>query len=228
MPPLVRLGLEASVVAGVYKKLGNSPWKRKLLMFAGTLLLVWVLMLQLDTTSVELPEFTDPPIAYDHLSDEKTEPYLVWGKPPVKGADKRAARRWPDVRSCLMRSERKVENPDLRKMDWGKMRRDEDIEVCLFRIAASLRSPEAMRDWFVSQGMQYVEVTELKELPNVRPEDMWAVAAINRFSTGKTYRASPIPWRYWIMFISLGEDFGAVFSKDGDVSETDYFDNNIL
>jgi len=197
-------------------------------MFAGTILLAWVLMLQFDTTSVQLPEFTDPPIAYGHLSDEKTDPYLVRGKLPEKGADVRAARRWPDVRSCLIRSERKAERPDLRKMDWGKMRREEDIEVCLFRIAASLRSPEAMRDWFVSQGMQRVRVSVLAKTPNVYTEDMWVVQAINYFSTGKTFRASVIPWRYWIMFISRSEDFGAAFSKDGTVSGTVYFDNNIL
>ena len=195
-------------------------------MFVGTLLLAWVLMLQLDTTSVELPEFTDPPIAYDHLSDEKTEPYLVLGKPPVKGADKRAARRWPDVRSCLMRSERKVENPDLRKMDWGKMRRDEDIEVCLFRIAASLHSPEALRDWFASQGMQQVRISVLAKIPNLYTEDMWVVQAINYFSTGKTFRASAIPWRYWKMLISYSENFEIVFTETGSPVDADYFDNN--
>lgn len=203
-------------------------------MFVGTILLAWVLMLQFDTTSVQLPEFTGPPIAYDHLSDEKTDPFLVYGKPPVKRADRRlwadmqAVRRWPDVRSCLIRSERKAEKPDLRKMDWGKMRRKEDIEVCLFRVAASLQSQEAMRDWFVSQGMQYVEITKREKLPNVYPEDMWEVAAINRFSTGKTYRESLIPWRYLWMRFSRGENFWVWIAKDGRVFGAIYFDNNIL
>lgn len=197
-------------------------------MFAGTILLAWVLILQFDTTSVQLPEFTDPPITYDHLSDEKTDPYLVRGKPPVKGADKRAARRWPDVHSCLIRSERKAEKPDLRKMDWGKMRRKEDVEVCLFRIASSLRSPEAMRDWFVSQGMQQVRITTLPKTSGLRPEDMWSVSAYNSFSNGKAYRDTPIPWRYWWMYVSRGENFGAAFSNYGNVAGTVYFDNNIL
>lgn len=201
-------------------------------MLVGIILLAWVLMLQLDTTSVQLPEFTGLPIAYDHLSDEKTDPFLVYGKPPAKRADRRlwadmqAMRRWPDVRSCLIRSERKVEKPDLRKMDWGKMRRKEDIEVCLFRVAASLQSPVAMRDWFVSQGMQRVRVSMLAKIPNVYTEDMWVVQAINYFSTGKTFRASAIPWRYWKMLISYSEDFEIVFTKAGSPVSANYFDNN--
>ena len=87
-------------------------------MYLGIIFATWAMVSWLDTTSVELPEFTDPPIAYDHLSSEKTEPYLVRGKSPETGVDIRAARRWPDVRSCLMRSEHKAEKPDLRKMNW--------------------------------------------------------------------------------------------------------------
>lgn len=113
-------------------------------------------------------------------------------------------------------------------MNWGKVRREEDVEVCLFRIAASIRSPEGMRDWFVSQGMQRVRIDVRKKLPNVYPEDMWHIAAGNSFSTGKTYRASPTPWRYWVMYISRGESFSVTFKKGGGVFGTYYSDNNIL
>ena len=215
-------------------KLIKSKWVRRFLIYSGVILAALFTIPWFDTTSVEVSEFTGSPIAYDYLSSEKTDPFRVHGKAPYKRADrslwadKRAVRRWPDVRSCLVRSERKAEKPDLRKMNWGKLRRKEDVEVCLFRIAASLRSPEAMRDWFISQGMQRVRITGLKKSPNLLPKDMWSVQAMNYFSTGKSFRSSPIPWRNWIMFISRSENFGVSIMQNGAPYGVNYFDKNIL
>ncbi len=215
-------------MAALFWKFCKSRWGRKILTVFAGLFAVWAILSWLDTTSVELPEFTGPPLAYERLPDERTDPFLVYGKRPVKRANQQAARRWPDVRSCLMRSERKAETPDLRKMNWGKMRRKEDIEVCLFRIASSLGSPEAMRDWFVSQGMQRVKIEMRKKRGNLYPEDIWHITASNIFSTGKTFRETPIPWQYLWMSISRGEGFSVSLTKTGRVFGTYYSDNNVL
>jgi len=84
----------------------------------------------------------DCKISYEYLSSEEIDPYLVSGESPVKKSDIRAAKKWPDARSCLVRVERDAENPDIAKIDWKQMRRAEDIEVCLGLQQAFVQKPE--------------------------------------------------------------------------------------
>ncbi|NRB20577.1 MAG: hypothetical protein HRU33_24345 [Rhodobacteraceae bacterium] len=97
-------------------------------------------------------------IQYEYLSGEVTDPYLVYGRVPIKSADIKAARRWPDVRSCLMLDERNAERPDVAKINWNRMRRDEDIEVCMFRIFSSLGNSDRIILWFQRQGIRNAKI----------------------------------------------------------------------
>ena len=99
-------------------------------------------------------------ISYEYLSSEEIDPYLVSGESPVKNSDIRAAKKWPDARSCLVRVERDAEIPDIAKIDWKQMRRAEDIEVCLFRIAASIRSEAGISNWFKLQNLRPLDVRD--------------------------------------------------------------------
>ena len=69
----------------------------------------------------DIPVITGTPIPYDHLSNEETEPYIVLGKAPELRADIRATKKWPDVQSCLIKTEMNKEAPDLRLINWQKM-----------------------------------------------------------------------------------------------------------
>ena len=91
-------------------------------------------------------------VQYRTLSNEKDIPFLKFGKPPKKNAYKLAIKRWPDVRSCLIDSERTKKKPDIRKLDWTQLRNKEDGEVCIFRIFSSIGSLEGARNWVKSQG----------------------------------------------------------------------------
>ena len=126
--------------------------KKKLKLYVGVAALISIAAYFQMTMGADIPEITGQPIPYNHLSSEKTEPYLDKGEAPVNKADIRAAKKWPDVRSCLVRSERNKDIPDLRKINWRKMRMDTDIEVCMFRIFASLGTPEKAKLWFEAQG----------------------------------------------------------------------------
>ncbi|MEE9389043.1 MAG: hypothetical protein V3U96_10565 [Paracoccaceae bacterium] len=92
-------------------------------------------------------------IPYKYLSTEETDPYLVSGNPPSKRADIKAAKRWPSARSCLIEEERNSESPNISKIDWGKMRLHEDVEVCMFRILSSINSVTISKQWFISIGL---------------------------------------------------------------------------
>ena len=219
MPPMVRLGLEAGVVSGRYWKLGNSPWKRKLLMFAGTLLLVWVLMLQLDTTSVELPEFTDPPIAYDHLSSEKEEPYISFGTPPVRDEELYAVKQFPDVRSCLVRAEQSKDRPDLRQIDWSRMNTKFDIKVCMFRIFSSYQTPIRVKQWFISQKLTGVSQDEYQG----KTELLQSVRAYNYpRKTNNVYVSPRGVGRQIKLKLIYVEEFKVIWRADNSVFATAY------
>ena len=132
--------------------------KKKLKLYVGVAVLIALVTYFQMIVWADIPEITGPAIQYDHLSSEETEPYLVSGKAPRKRGDIRAAEKWPDVRSCLVRSERNKDTPDLRKINWRKMRMDTDIEVCMFRIFTSLGTPEKAKLWYVEQGLLRVKI----------------------------------------------------------------------
>lgn len=100
-------------------------------------------------------------IEYDHLADQKSDPFLFNGKEmdrehPQWQKYRRNLRRYSDVRDCLISSEAKRETPNLVLIDWNKMRSQEIIEVCMHRIFSSLGSPDAAKQWFEIQGLQNV------------------------------------------------------------------------
>ncbi|WP_151976880.1 MULTISPECIES: hypothetical protein [unclassified Roseovarius] len=94
----------------------------------------------------------------DHLATEKSDPYKVYGKPPIKHADRLAAARFGHVRDCLVPAEKRNDAPDLTQIDWRKMRSEAVIKVCLFRIFSSLGHPIAAKRWFEVQGLRRMKL----------------------------------------------------------------------
>ena len=162
----------------------------------------------------------DCEIPYQYLSSEETDPYLVSGEPPNKRADVRAAARWPDARSCLVREERIAEKPDIAKIDWKRMRREEDIEVCMFRIAASLDGPERMADWFRAQGMSNSTVKKYEaDEANLAYAEAFNFFHESQRSYLATWSAVSRSLRISTMF---NESFNAVWMADGRLTSTGY------
>ncbi|MCV2893844.1 hypothetical protein [Lentibacter sp. XHP0401] len=104
---------------------------------------------------LELPDCElgpDCPIPFNHLSNQTDEPFFVrnevfderfsaWRK----YAD--VIEEFHDVRDCLIASEAKKEAPNLLLIDWSKGDFVRTGQVCLFRIASSLRHPSLMQEW---------------------------------------------------------------------------------
>ncbi len=110
--------------------------------------------------SAGLAEIASAPIPYDHLSNERSEPYGSRGIPPQRAEDIRAVKRLSNVRDCLVKSEREREIPDLRKIDWRRMTSTAKIRVCMFRIFASYGTPEKAVLWLEAQGLNTTGPTE--------------------------------------------------------------------
>ena len=174
--------------------------------------------------------------------------FLKFGKKPedfgpssrIKGRYSRAVWRWPDVRSCLVRSERQQETPDLRNFNWRNMRADAHIEVCMYRIFASLGSPKKSKLWLESQGLQNTKIvnrTARKKIDgeyvfidnkSVYDEFVWVTAS----NYPKRSRYSYVPSAGFLAltrrFLYNGENFTVVWSNKGKTLETSYGASGIL
>jgi hypothetical protein len=171
------------------------------------------------TIWTDIPEVTGPPIPYDHLATEDTDPYLDGGKPPTKFWDKVAVWRWPSARSCLIWSERNKDMPDLRLINWRMMRSHRDIRVCMFRIFSSLATPDRAVEWFTAFGLnpnkQVVSTTYNKGYTGV-------TAGRQLTFKGRTLvPAAGIAG--WIQgAISFGENFGAAWDENQNLVTTSH------
>ncbi|MGF1501703.1 MAG: hypothetical protein ACFBSD_07775 [Paracoccaceae bacterium] len=72
--------------------------------------------------------------------------------PGIGTAERRALGAFPDLDSCLVTSAEGASA--LSPIDWNRVRRPADAEICLFRAFATLASAEAARDWLSAQGFQ--------------------------------------------------------------------------
>lgn len=98
-------------------------------------------------------------IPYKRLSNEVEHPFLKHGNIPssvhLPASDYRAYRRavekFPNVQSCLIRSERVKEHPNLLLFDWDEIHSLVEGEVCLFRISSSYGDLESTGRWLEHQ-----------------------------------------------------------------------------
>ncbi len=91
-------------------------------------------------------------IGFDHLANQETDPFLFLGKivnreHPQWKRYRKDLRRFPDVASCLVDSERQKKKPNLLKLDWDEVGTGSGAEVCVFRIASSLKDSGQTLNW---------------------------------------------------------------------------------
>jgi hypothetical protein len=106
------------------------------------------------------------PIPYVRLAKQETVPFLFLGKTvdedhPRYGDYRRALRRFPDVRSCLIEREREKPQPDLRRIDWDAIQDIQEIEVCIYRIVTSIGDIEIAKLWLRYHGFTVGQLTRI-------------------------------------------------------------------
>lgn len=80
---------------------------------------------------------------------------------------RRALRRYPDTPSCLREEARGEPAPDLlAAFDWRGLRTEADLEVCLFRVFASLGSIGRAGDWMAAAGLDVGPIREGDGIPD--------------------------------------------------------------
>ena len=134
-------------------KLGKSVRVKRQLLLLAVIAAVFEGVNWYDRARADALDASGLPIEYDHLSNEKNEPYGSRGMIPQRPEEKRAVRQFSDVRDCLVRVEQEKDIPDLRKIDWQRMTSTANIRVCMFRIFASYGTPEKAVMWLKAQGL---------------------------------------------------------------------------
>jgi len=64
------------------------------------------------------------------------------------------AKSFHSVRDCLEESEKFSANPNLEKFNWEIFESTVDAEICIYRVAAAYKNPEAMLEWLKRQGIK--------------------------------------------------------------------------
>lgn len=140
-------------------------------------------------------------IPYVVLSSEATHPFRPY-RFRFPGYD-RAAARFPDARSCLVRSERDKADPDIRLIDWYAIAGfgppwqnvTDTAEVCLFRLFAGM-TPETVAKWLEFQGFV---VRPMKRYPNVLPKEGFYYSLPGGFLTSD--KNSNLRWSIISLFL---------------------------
>ena len=117
-----------------------------------------------DSTSESTSATQDPMLRskvdfeqFDEPTSQETHPFLFFGRVmdqthPRWREYQQSIDNFPDLQSCLTGQKRTASDPYLYSIDWARMRRLQDIDVCVFRIAASYESPQEMEQWLLGQG----------------------------------------------------------------------------
>ena len=108
------------------------------------------------------------PIPFVKLSKPESDLFLTHGKVmdperPDWNKYRDPIQRYNDVRSCLTEDQRNAPIPDLRKVNWTRLLvRKHEADVCMFRIATSLLTLEALEKWALSQDMKFSELARVR------------------------------------------------------------------
>lgn len=113
----------------------------------------------------------------EYLALRKGEPF---GHTDLSSAYKIAALKFPDARSCLQPDTGEITTETLKQMDWERVHRVAEIEVCVFRLLAASGDITHATDWFEAQGFrvpdQFTSANPFVELNgNLRVYGAWSI-----------------------------------------------------
>lgn len=147
------------------------------------------------------------------LSSERTTPFLFLGKEVVgsslEGKYADSLNRFPSVLDCLDSAERK-KNPDLTNFNWDAIVSNEDAEVCLFRVAASYRTPEAMRNWLTMHGFEVLDYDPM-------PDERVGIRATFNLSDNWPKYSSNYFTKLWVKIIAYNHSIGIAYDENHNV-----------
>lgn len=159
-------------------------------------------------------DYSGPPIPYDHLASEKTDPFLIGGNRPTVREWRRPIERYANVRDCLVRQERRAEVPDLRRINWEHLG-GKERGVCVWRIFASLGTPERAAVWMAAQGLR---VNGPRLVSSGSLTEVYLSGGYSPTRDGRMLPGGTLVWRWITTKIVYGVSVIARWSEDGKLS----------
>ena len=146
-------------MSGRYWKLGKSVRVKRALLALAVVVAAFAGLSWYGRAGADAPEAAGPPIGYDHLANQKTDPFLFSGKlmdesHPRWRQYRHAIQKFSDARDCLIGTEKNKPEPNLLLIDWKETGLGRGAEVCIFLIARSLGTIERHRQWLEFNGFQ--------------------------------------------------------------------------
>ena len=208
-------------MSGLYWKLGKSVRVKRALL---TLAVVFAGLSGYDRAGADAPEVSGPPIEYDHLANQETDPFLFSGKlmdenHPQWSRYRKALHEYSDVRDCLIETEKFKDNPNLLRINWQELNKRPDIEVCLFRIFRSLNSISRIRKWLEFhefQNIRYSRIFSESYIPQSQTEPVAGI--FGSWSAEETLNRLPtFMWRVFGWTLLQGTSITVKLSESGEI-----------
>lgn len=98
-------------------------------------------------------------------------PYATRYSREMNEAAMDAAARFPDPQSCLVDGEENQQSHETLRIDWTKISRTNEAEVCIFRLLSALGGIEASRPFMEAQGFSMPPRSFSPENPYVERQD---------------------------------------------------------
>lgn len=165
-------------------------------------------------------------VPFDEPASQDSDPFLFNGKVvdathPQFKTYKSRLRKFPNVQSCLEKRSETGARSNLLELDWGRIDGTLDMEVCYFRMAASIGNAEAFSAWLRLQGYEVHNLHRTlpnKTKPRFKLDPIYRLEAYDtrehfRSLVPLTFFKRLIGWEYW-GFEERGSLVNAAFSED--------------
>ena len=209
---------------------------QKGLAFAFVLASAWGLVAEEQARLSELICTSDKSctIGYEALIGQDDRPFM-WSakimdeKHPQWPRYKRALRKYPNVENCLTKDDDPTDTPNLLNLNWRKLG-SREIEVCAFRILASLKTFERIEDWFEWQGFEARPIRSLDLSPRRRKKPNATMYTIEGHWTPEQSVAKLGIFRLGVIFYPLTRSvwLKAGFNKDRELVSVSFGGNSKL
>jgi hypothetical protein len=145
-------------------------------------------------------------LPFDRLAKQSLVPFEVLGQVldsehPLWTRYESSLNKFSSAQDCLLPAARTPIGWSISAIDWNSFKDHQDIEVCVFRVASSLQSPERARIWLLHQGYQVAGPTQLT--PNVTGKGahdggvaLMGILDADEFEVRVRFRKNLNPWPY--------------------------------
>jgi len=128
-----------------------------------------------------------PLISYHALTTEESHPYAGGHEDFMTPERIAAMSKYSTTRDCLIKSEKVKDNPDLRLINWKRVKTLEELDICLWRIFSSLDDFESIVEWMIFHKLEH----NVQDPDRFITYDITYIKFLEDLATYKFYKKEP-------------------------------------